>query len=59
MWAWAGRFVGLTEAMAGLVEDFGLVSFAPLNITEPESVEHVIKVADKAAGYLFHDPGES
>lgn len=54
-----GRFVGLTEALAGVVEDFGLVSFAPLNITDPDSVEHVIKVADKAVGYLFHDPGES
>jgi len=41
------------KAICELVEDFGLVSFYPLNIEDKESVFQVLKAIDKANGFIY------
>ncbi|KAJ3083818.1 GPN-loop GTPase 2 [Quaeritorhiza haematococci] len=47
------KYVALNKAMCDLVEDFGLVGFYTLCIEDKESVLNVIRVVDKANGYVF------
>ncbi|CAN7938284.1 unnamed protein product [Ixodes hexagonus] len=47
------RYKKLNEALAGIVEDYSLVSFLPLNIQEKESMWSVLKACDKCNGYVF------
>lgn len=47
------RYKKLNEALAGIIEDYSLVSFVPLNIQEKESVWSVLKACDKCNGYVF------
>lgn len=47
------RFGSLTAAIAGLVEDFGLVQFHPLNVNDTKVVANVARVIDRANGYMF------
>ena len=47
------RFKKLNKAICDLVSEFGLVSFFPVNIDDPETVFRVLKVVDKANGYVF------
>lgn len=47
------KYKKLNEALVGLVEDYGLVSFIPLNIQEKESVLQVMNSIDKANGYVY------
>lgn len=50
------KFEKLHAAMAEVVDDFGLLSFVPLNISDAESVGRVVARIDKANGYVFiHD----
>jgi GPN-loop GTPase len=51
----------LNEAVCELVEDFGLVSFETLNISDAESVRRVLAQVDKANGYLLcgHEEAEA
>nr|WCZ58485.1 GPN-loop GTPase 3 [Andalucia godoyi] len=41
----------LHEQMAGLLDEFSLVSFIPLNIRDDESVEHVLYQADQCVQF--------
>eukprot|EP00164_Ancoracysta_twista_P008402 GFYU01012148.1.p1 GENE.GFYU01012148.1~~GFYU01012148.1.p1 ORF type:complete len:318 (-),score=92.21 GFYU01012148.1:170-1123(-) len=47
------RFRKLNEAICDVVEDFSLVCFTTLNIQDKESVYEVVKLVDKAGGYVF------
>ena len=47
--------VRLTNAIADVITDFGLVFFIPLDIQSDDSKKNVIQSADKACGYLFED----
>jgi hypothetical protein len=43
----------LHESLAEVVEDFGLLSFIPLDISSAESVGRVLAKIDKCNGYVF------
>lgn len=43
----------LHKAMAEVVEEFGLISFLPLDISSAESVGRVLAKIDKCNGYIF------
>jgi len=47
------KFERLHKAIAELVEDYGLLSFLPLNISSAESVGRVLARVDKCNGYVF------
>jgi len=49
------KFKKLNEAMCGIIEDYSLVSFFPLNINDKESALNILRQADKASGYVFGD----
>ncbi len=48
-----GRYRRLNAALCELIEDFSLVNFQTLNIQDPDAVQRVLAVADKANGYLL------
>ena len=41
----------LTENICGLLDDYTMVSFVPLNINEEDSVDHVLSTVDHAVQY--------
>jgi hypothetical protein len=43
----------LHKAMAEIVEEFGLITFLPLDISSAESVGRVLAKIDKCNGYVF------
>ena len=47
------RYARLTEAIADLVSDFGLVSFEVLAVEDKKSMISLLTVIDKATGYMF------
>eukprot|EP01025_Chloroclados_australasicus_P046988 TRINITY_DN52082_c0_g1_i1.p1 TRINITY_DN52082_c0_g1~~TRINITY_DN52082_c0_g1_i1.p1 ORF type:complete len:289 (-),score=27.04 TRINITY_DN52082_c0_g1_i1:1439-2305(-) len=47
------RYRKLTEELCGVVEDYSLVRFMPLEIEDKESVAAVLTAADQANGYVF------
>lgn len=47
------KFAKLHEAIAGIVQDFGLLHFLPLDISSAESVGRVLAQIDKSNGYIF------
>lgn len=47
------KFEKLHSALAEVVEDYGLLSFIPLNISNAESVGRVLAQIDKCNGYVF------
>ncbi|GKY95201.1 hypothetical protein MPSEU_000483300 [Mayamaea pseudoterrestris] len=47
------KFRKLHESMAEVVQDFGLLSFVPLDINSAESVGRVLAKIDQANGYVF------
>jgi len=47
------QFAKLNKAICGLIQDFSLVSFIPLNIQDKESVHQLVKVIDKTNGYVY------
>ncbi|KAJ2158567.1 hypothetical protein GGF46_003686 [Coemansia sp. RSA 552] len=49
----SARYGELNRAVCGLVEDFGLVGFSTLSITDKHSVAALLKEVDKANGYIF------
>eukprot|EP00741_Cyanophora_paradoxa_P008119 tig00001229_g7856.t1 len=53
-----GRFSELNKALVSLVEDFGLVAFETLNVTDKESVLSLIRAADRAVGNLTVGSGD-
>lgn len=42
------RFAKLNQAIAGLLDDYSMVSFAPLDITKRASIEAILREADNA-----------
>lgn len=47
------KFKGLNEALCELIEDFGLVSFAALSVNDKDSMAKLIKIVDRANGYIY------
>ncbi|KAL5249997.1 hypothetical protein ACHWQZ_G015916 [Mnemiopsis leidyi] len=47
------RFIKLNHALTGLVEDYNLVSFYPLNVQDIGSLHRLCKAVDKANGYVY------
>jgi len=48
-----GKFSGLNKAIVDLVEQFGLVSFEVLAVENKKSMMHILRVIDRAGGYVF------
>jgi len=53
------RFSQLNKAIAGIVEDYSLVSFTPLNIMDKYSVGELLKKIDKSNGYIYTSKDQS
>ena len=51
--AFLSRRRKLTEALCGLIQDYSLVSFIPMDVQDKESMIHLMKTIDKANGYVF------
>ncbi|KAJ1758864.1 hypothetical protein LPJ58_002577 [Coemansia sp. RSA 1591] len=49
----SARFGELNKVMCGLIEDFSLVGFSTLCISDKQSVATLLKEVDKANGYIF------
>ncbi|KAK0746562.1 hypothetical protein B0T18DRAFT_411906 [Schizothecium vesticola] len=49
----SGKFGRLNKAIADLVENFGLVSFEVLAVENKKSMMHILRVIDRAGGYVF------
>ncbi|CAL8354971.1 unnamed protein product [Arctogadus glacialis] len=49
------KFHQLNLKLAEVVEDYGLVSFVPLNVQDKQSMTSVLRTVDKANGYCFGD----
>ena len=47
------KFTKLHQALAEVVDDFGLLQFAPLDISDAASVGRVLAKVDKCNGYVF------
>ena len=47
------RFSRLNQAIAGLIEQFGLVHFEVLAVENKKSMMHLLRVIDRASGYVF------
>ncbi len=45
------RFRRLNKAVASLLDDFSIVSFIPLDITDEDSIAEVLMAADTAIQY--------
>lgn len=56
----AARYGRLTEALCGVVDDYGLVSFVAMSVANATSVHSVLALVDKANGYAISglDPTE-
>lgn len=48
----------LNEQLCSVIEDYGLVSFVPLNVQEKQSMLNVVRQVDNANGYCFGDVEE-
>lgn len=47
------KFKKLNEVFAGIIEDFSLVAYTTLDISDKKSVDTVLKLIDKSNGYVF------
>jgi len=47
------KFSKLNEALANLVQNFGLVNFEVLAVENKKSMMHLLRVIDRAGGYVF------
>lgn len=52
------KYKKMNEALAGIIEDYSLVSFLPLNVQDKESMWSVLKACDKSNGYIFSQSEE-
>jgi len=50
------RYAALNMAIISLVEDFGLVGFETLAVEDKTSMLHLMRVVDRANGYVFVPP---
>ena len=51
--AFAARHASLNERIVELIDDFSLVNYGTLNITDKASVARALRSIDKANGYCF------
>lgn len=49
------KYAALNRALVGLVDDYSHVRFQLLSITSQDSVGALVKVVDKANGYMFSE----
>lgn len=49
------RYKKLSMALVDIIQDYGLVTFIPLNIQQAEDILKVLQTADRANGYLCDD----
>ncbi|KAF4321834.1 hypothetical protein JM18_003851 [Phytophthora kernoviae] len=49
----AERFRRMNEALVDVIEDFSLVSFLPMQIQDPSTLQKVVAAIDKANGFVF------
>lgn len=49
------KYRELSKAIMGVIEQYSLVHFIPLNIQSVDDIYHVVKMADKANGYYIND----
>jgi len=47
------KFSRLTEAIAGMIESYGLVRYEVLAVENKRSMMHLLRVIDRAGGYVF------
>ncbi|XP_014242426.1 GPN-loop GTPase 2 [Cimex lectularius] len=48
------KFHKFNEALSDLIENYGLVSFLPLNIVDKRMMNNIKNSFDKANGYIYH-----
>lgn len=53
------KFAKGTRNICNLLEDYGIVNFAPLAVEDVESLAYVVRLADKANGYAYTGAEES
>ncbi|NP_001082424.1 GPN-loop GTPase 2 [Xenopus laevis] len=53
------RHKRLHEKLAGVIEDYGLVTFMPLSIKDDKSLQLVLSAVDKASGFCFGEAKQS
>jgi GPN-loop GTPase len=49
----AERYKALNKAVCDIVEDFGLVNFETLAVEDKDSMFHLLRIIDKATGYIY------
>lgn len=49
------KYRDLSNAIIGVIDDYSLVNFVPLNIQQAEDIHRVLQLADKANGYYCDD----
>jgi hypothetical protein len=47
------KFGRLNEAIAGMIESYGLVRYEVLAVEDKKSMMHLLRVIDRAGGYVF------
>ena len=47
------KFAKATESLCEILQDFGMITFAPLAVEDAESMAYVVRLADKANGYAL------
>ncbi|PIO68421.1 hypothetical protein TELCIR_09792 [Teladorsagia circumcincta] len=52
------RYHGLNAAICDVITSFDLVSFVPLNVQKKEDMAKVLRLADTANGWAFHEQGD-
>ncbi|RCN41105.1 hypothetical protein ANCCAN_12937 [Ancylostoma caninum] len=52
------RYRGLNAAICDVVASFDLVSFVPLNVQKKEDMARVLRLADSANGWAFHEQND-
>lgn len=49
------KYKKLTQALAGIIEDYSLLSFIPMDINNNKTIVKVLKACDRANGYYMND----
>eukprot|EP00890_Picochlorum_soloecismus_P002836 jgi/Picsp_1/3553/NSC_06391-R1_gpn-loop gtpase 2-like len=47
------KFAKATHGLCEILQDFGMITFAPLAVEDAESMAYVVRLADKANGYAL------
>ena len=49
----SSKFAGLNEAIANMIDSYGLVRYEVLAVENKKSMMHLLRVIDRAGGYVF------